>query len=90
MGEVTVTIPYRPRLLQDALHSAIDAHRFTVAVCHRRFGKTVLAVNQLQKAACTNTNTRPRYAYIAPTYRQGKAIAWDYRSEEHTSELQSH
>jgi hypothetical protein len=25
--------------------------RWAVVVCHRRFGKTVLAINQLQKAA---------------------------------------
>lgn len=47
-------------------------------VCHRRFGKTVLAVNQLIKAAALCPLQRPRFAYIAPTYKQGKAIAWDY------------
>lgn len=56
----------------------MDAHRFVVAVCHRRFGKTVLAVNQLQKCALLCEKPRPRFAYIAPTYRQGKAVAWDY------------
>jgi phage terminase large subunit len=71
-------VPYGPRPLQRVLHSALDAHRFVVAVCHRRFGKTVLAVNQLQKKALTCSKPRPRFAYIAPTYRQGKAVAWDY------------
>jgi hypothetical protein len=47
-------------------------------VCHRRFGKTVCAVNQLQKAAVACKKERPRFGYIAPTYAQGKAIAWDY------------
>lgn len=60
------------------LHGALDAHRFAVAVCHRRFGKTVLAINQLQKRAVTCQQNRPRFAYVAPTYRQGKAVAWDY------------
>lgn len=74
----TVVIPYAPRPLQRVLHDALDRHRFSVAVCHRRFGKTVLAVNQLIKAAVTCQKPRPRFAYIAPTYKQGKAVAWDY------------
>jgi phage terminase large subunit len=73
-----VTVPYAPRPLQKVLHAELDAHRFGVAVCHRRFGKTVLAVNQLQKRALTCDKERPRFAYVAPTYRQGKATAWDY------------
>jgi hypothetical protein len=79
MAEVThVVVPYKPRPLQQALHEALEAHRFSVAVCHRRFGKTVMAVNHLQKAALTCRKPRPRFGYIAPTYTQGKAIAWDY------------
>lgn len=73
-----VTIPYAPRPLQRVLHNALDTHRFTVAVCHRRFGKTVLAINQLIKGALTCTRDRPRFAYIAPTYSQGKSVAFDY------------
>lgn len=49
-----------------------------VLVCHRRFGKTVLGVNELQRSAITGALQRPRVAYIGPTYRQGKAVAWDY------------
>lgn len=73
-----VEIPYAPRPLQATIHDALEAHRWAVAVCHRRFGKSVLAVNHLQKGALTCRKPRPRFAYIAPTYRQGKAIAWDY------------
>lgn len=73
-----VRIPYAPRPLQRVIHAALDAHRFAAVVCHRRFGKTVLAVNHLIRAAMRSEKERPRYAYIAPTYRQGKAIAWDY------------
>lgn len=51
--------------------------RFNVWVCHRRFGKTVLALYQLIQAAYTNTQHAPRYAYLAPLYRQAKTIAWD-------------
>jgi hypothetical protein len=44
-------------------------------------GKTVSAINHLIKAAVTNTNPNPRYAYIAPTYAQAKRVAWDYLQE---------
>src|SRR5690349_3525780 len=73
-----VTIPYRPRFLQRVIHDALETHRWGVVVCHRRFGKTVCALNHLQKAALLCDRERPRFAYIAPTYRQGKAVAWDY------------
>lgn len=42
---------------------------------HRRAGKTVAAVNHLIRAALLNKATK--YAYIAPTYKQAKNIAWD-------------
>jgi phage terminase large subunit len=73
-----VTIPYAPRPLQRVLHSELDRHRWAVAVCHRRFGKTVLAVNQLIKGALTCQKPRPRFAYIAPFRNQAKDIAWAY------------
>jgi hypothetical protein len=78
MGIVEVVIPYTPRPHQRELHQQIETHRFGVAVCHRRFGKTVFAINQGQKTAVTCPKPRPRVGYIAPTYRQGKAVAWDY------------
>ena len=77
MDEV-ILIPYKPTDLQLAIHDRIDSTRFGAVVCHRRFGKTVLAINHLIKAALTCQKERPRFAYIAPTYAQGKAIAWDY------------
>lgn len=73
-----VVIDYTPRPLQRDIHAALDAKRFAVAVCHRRFGKTVLAVNHLLRRAVTCKKPRPRFAYLGPTYRQGKQIAWDY------------
>lgn len=79
MGETQfVEIPYEPRPLQLEIHDALDNTRFAVAVCHRRFGKTVMAVNHLIKAALTCERERPRFGYIGPTYRQAKAVAWDY------------
>jgi phage terminase large subunit len=71
-------IPYKPRPLQLEVHNLRRKHRFVVLVCHRRFGKTVLGVNELQRSAVTSPLERPRTAYIGPTYRQGKSVAWDY------------
>lgn len=71
-----VIVPYSPRPLQAALHNALK--RFNVLVMHRRFGKTVFCINEIIKKASVNTKTRPQYAYIAPTQKQAKIIAWDY------------
>ena len=76
-----ITIPYRPRELQLKIHDAIDKHRFTVVVAHRRFGKSVAAINHLIKAAIECDKPNPRFAYIAPTYAQSKRVAWDYLLE---------
>ena len=73
-----VIIPYKPREHQLSLHQAVDENRFTVAVAHRRFGKTVAAINQIIKASLECTKEAPRFAYIAPTYTQAKRVAWDY------------
>ena len=73
-----IVIPYKPRQLQQELHNALDKHRWAVIVCHRRMGKTVMAVNHLLRAAILCDKPNPRYAYIAPTYRQAKSVAWDY------------
>jgi len=56
----------------------LDANRFNVLVCHRRFGKTVCAINHLLKRAIEEQKPNPRLAYVAPTYRQAKNVAWDY------------
>tara|TARA_R100000664_G_C2755150_1_gene142818 strand:- start:477 stop:1817 length:1341 start_codon:yes stop_codon:yes gene_type:complete len=74
-----ILIPYRPRPIQKDLHSGMG--RFSVVVCHRRFGKTVMAVNKLIKdlvSAKQRKLPRPRAVYVAPLYRQAKQIAWDY------------
>lgn len=52
--------------------------RFNVLVCHRRFGKTVLCINELIDQALRTTNPAARYAYLAPLYRQAKQAAWDF------------
>ena len=74
----SVVIPYRPRSFQCDVHRAMRSRPFGVLVCHRRFGKTVLSVNQLIRGALTCEKQRPRFGYIAPTYTQGKATSFDY------------
>ena len=73
-----IEIPYSPRPLQQGLHNALAKKRWSVVVCHRRFGKTVMAINHLLRDAILCSKPNPRYAYIAPTYRQAKAVSWDY------------
>jgi phage terminase large subunit len=75
---MNIEIPYSPRPLQARLHNELAKSRWGVVVCHRRFGKTVMAINHLLRDAILNDKTNPRYAYIAPTYRQAKAVAWYY------------
>lgn len=60
------------------LHEALDEHRFVVGVMHRRFGKTVAAINHLIRKAVECQLESPRYCYVAPTYTQAKRIAFDY------------
>ena len=76
MGEIV--IPYAPRDAQRQIHEAVDNSRFTVVVAHRRFGKTVAAINEAIRAAINCPLERPRIGYIAPTYSQAKRVAWDY------------
>lgn len=52
--------------------------RWNVIVAHRRFGKSVLAVNEAIKRVMTVSLENPRVAYIAPTYKMAKNIIWDY------------
>lgn len=75
----TRTIKYRPRQLVKDFHKRQE--RFAVIVAHRRFGKTVAAINDLIRTALTTERNKVRVAYIAPYYRQAKAIAWDYLLE---------
>ena len=69
-----VEVPYKPRAYQLDVHK--NRKRFSVLVCHRRFGKSVLSINELIKTAADKP--RSLCAFIAPTYRQGKSIAWEY------------
>lgn len=71
-----VIVPYKPRPLQMELHKSLK--RFNVIVCHRRFGKSVFAVNELIAKAVSCKVENGRFAYIGPTFRQTKDIIWKY------------
>lgn len=71
-----LTIPYKPRELQKQIHEQLK--RFNVLVCHRRFGKTVLCINEMIKKCLQNPLPNPRYYYISPTYSISKRNCWDY------------
>ena len=55
-----------------------NQRRFNVYAIHRRAGKTVYAIKWLIKLILSCPHKNPRGAYIAPLYRQAKAVAWDY------------
>jgi len=76
-----IKIPYTPRKHQKYVHVNIDKYRWSVLVCHRRFGKTVCMINHLIRSALLSKNKNPRYAYISPTFKQSKSIAWDYMKQ---------
>jgi len=59
------------------LHASMQAKRWGVVVCHRRFGKTVWAINHILRDAMMSKKSHPRYAMMAPTYRQAKSVSWD-------------
>lgn len=71
--ELTIDTGYKPHRHQQAIHMGMK--RFSVLVCHRRFGKTVAAINTLIDAALKRDGGR--YAYIAPYLKQARQVAFD-------------
>lgn len=68
--DLTVRRQFRPLIQTD--------RRYAACVAHRRAGKTVAAIQRLLLSALSCKKPSPRVAYIAPTYGQAKAVAWDY------------
>lgn len=73
MGVKTIKIPYKPRNWSKDFHATIK--RWIVLVLHRRAGKTTAILNHLQRDAVRIPKSQ--YAFIAPTYKQAKRIAWE-------------
>jgi phage terminase large subunit len=74
--ERTITVNYDPRPQFQPFHDRTQ--RFACIVAHRRAGKTVACVHDLQRGALRCENVRPRFAYLSPFLKQSKAVAWDY------------
>lgn len=51
-----------------------DKHRFRVLLAGRRFGKTILAIEEMLFTAVTTD--KARIAYISPTYQTSRDICW--------------
>jgi phage terminase large subunit-like protein len=73
---LSISIDYQARPQFRAFHRRRE--RFACIVAHRRAGKTVACVHDLQRGALTSQNLRPRFAYLSPFLRQSKQVAWDY------------
>src|SRR5882672_2330675 len=74
--ECDLILDYAPRRQFVPFHDRRE--RFACIVTHRRAGKTVACINELQRGATSCTNVRPRFAYMSPFLKQSKAVAWDY------------
>jgi len=75
-----LVLPYSPRPFFIPFHQR--SARYASIVAHRRCGKTVACINDVVAKALYNRKKNPRYGYIAPTYRQGKEIAWQYLKDD--------
>jgi phage terminase large subunit len=69
-------VDYAPRRQFEAFHDR--RQRFACIVTHRRAGKTVACIYDLQRAAVSSERLRSRYAYLSPFLKQSKTVAWDY------------
>jgi phage terminase large subunit len=76
MQHSRIVIDYQPRAQFLPLHRRTQ--RFACIVTHRRAGKTVACIQDLQRGALLSRNVRPRFAYLSPFLKQSKAVAWDY------------
>lgn len=80
--QTEVVIPYAPREAFKAFHARTE--RWAELICHRRAGKTVAAINDLQRRCLTlklpaeQAVNPPRFAFMAPTRVRAKDIAWQY------------
>jgi len=70
---MNIIIPYKPRNWAKDFHNSTK--RWIVLVLHRRAGKTTAILNHLQRDALRVPKSQ--YAFIAPTYKQAKRIAWE-------------
>ena len=77
MAEIKeISTGYVPQFWQAEAHRSLK--RFNVLVLHRRAGKSIFSINEMIDRGLRNDMLNPKYAYMAPTYKQAQVIAWDY------------
>lgn len=79
--QTPIDLGFHPHRYQRELIRSLASHRFGIAVTHRRWGKTRLAVQLLVHCVLTCKHPRPRAAYIAPRLKQAKQSAWLYLTD---------
>lgn len=70
-----IVAPYTPHKFQQHVHDNLT--RFTTMVCHRRFGKTIFALNHILREGLRCKKDRPQYAFISPAKSQTRRNVWD-------------
>ena len=71
-----IKLQYQARTWQREAHLLQKQNRFVVLACHRRSGKSELAMMTLLDHALKATEKLSLYTYIAPLLKQSKAIMW--------------
>jgi len=72
MAEYRIDFQYHPRPWQKVLHKS--RKRFTIAVCHRRAGKSWAALHELLH--CALSEPKKQFLYVAPFLSQAKKVMW--------------
>lgn len=70
-----INAPYVPHKFQQYVHDNMT--RFTTMVCHRRFGKSIFALNHILREGFKCNKVRPQYAFISPAKSQTRRNVWD-------------
>lgn len=90
-----IAINYHPHKNQFPIH--VDNHRYRVICAGRRFGKSVLARQEILRKALAwipgkmvehlGVKRVPRFWIVSPTYKQGRGIHWEELKAEIPSKL---
>ena len=74
----TVDLGYQPRAWQRRLHR--EKKRFSIAICHRRAGKSYAACMELLH--CALEKPKSHFGYMAPFLSQAKKVMWTLLKEK--------
>lgn len=69
-----IDLGYSPRPMQAEIHRLLGQKRFGIAICHRRFGKTVAAKMELVHRALATPGFEG--GYVAPFLSQARRVFW--------------